>query len=209
MRLQSGDKILFIGDSITDAGRREDPDGLGHGYVRMFRDVLQARHPSLMVDVVNQGVSGNTIRDLDKRWQHDVIAHRPSYLSVSIGVNDVWRQVQTPRNPDEVMIDEFEATYRRLLKQVNNALKCHLLLCEPTINGETRDTDYNKLTIPYVDCVHKLAREFKATLAPMNQAFWTAILAYPHRKWTADGVHPLSNGHMLMALTAFDALGKN
>src|SRR5512140_3804346 len=95
MRLQSGDKILFIGDSITDAGRRGDPDGLGHGYVRMFRDLVSTRHPSLMVDVVNHGISGNTIRDLDKRWQHDVIAHRPNYLSISIGVNDVWRQLQT------------------------------------------------------------------------------------------------------------------
>ncbi|MBI5094276.1 MAG: SGNH/GDSL hydrolase family protein [Candidatus Hydrogenedentes bacterium] len=209
MRLQSGDKILFIGDSITDAGRREDPDGLGQGYVRMFRDVLAARHPSLVVDVVNQGIGGDTIRDLDRRWQSDVLAHRPTWLSISIGVNDVWRQLQTPRNPDEVMIDEFEATYRRLLTPVVKELHCKLLLLEPGINGETLDTPHNKLTGPYVQCVNALAAEFKATLVPINRAFWNAIHANPSRKWTADGVHPSSNGHMLMALAVYDALDAN
>jgi len=206
MKIGSGSKLLYIGDSITDAGRRQDPHGLGHGYVRYLVDLFTCRHPELDVAHVNAGVSGDTIRYLEARWAEDVIDQKPDFLSISIGVNDVWRQLQTPRNPDEVMIDEFEATYRKLLHQTRDAVGCGFFLCEPTVNGETRDTPYNKLTGPYIECVHRLAEEFDATLVPMNAAFWKVIDADPSRKWTADGVHPLQHGHMLMALTLLEAL---
>ena len=206
MRLQSNDTILFIGDSITDAGRREDPEGLGSGYVRVFRDLIASCHPERDITVINQGIGGDTIRNLDARWQRDVISQRPNYLSVSIGVNDVWRQLQTPRNPDEVMVDEFEATYRRLLTHAVEELNCHLILLQPGINGETADTPHNRLTPPYVACVDALAAEFNATLVPINSVFWNAIDACPTRSWTDDGVHPNSKGHMLMALAVYDAL---
>lgn len=207
MLLQAGQRFVLIGDSITDAGRFEDPEGLGFGYVRMFRDLCWASRPDERFAVVNRGISGDTIRHLDARWQRDVIDEKPDVLSVSIGVNDVWRQLQEPSNPEEVFIDEFEATYRRLLGQARDAVGCKLVLCEATVIGESRNDPHNAILPEYNACVARLAREFDAVLGPMNQAFWRAIDTDAERPWTTDGVHPLSNGHMLMALTLFRALG--
>lgn len=207
MFIQPGDRFLLIGDSITDAGRREEPEGIGLGYVRLLRDMLWSRHPGLDVEIINRGVSGDTVRLMSWRWKKDVIAEKPTVLSVSIGVNDVWRQLQDPRNDEEVMLDEYEVTYRRLLGEAVDALGCRLLLCEATIIGETRDDPHNPIIDQYNEVVARLAREFDARLVPMNQAFWRVIQADPARQWTSDGVHPLSNGHMVMALTMYEALG--
>jgi lysophospholipase L1-like esterase len=156
---------------------------------------------------MNRGVSGDTIRHLEARWQRDVIRKEPDVLSISIGVNDVWRQLQEPRNPEEVPLDEFEATYRRLLERTRDAVGCRFVLCEATIIGERRTDPHNPIVDAYNACIANLAQEYGALLVPMNRAFWRAIDANPSRAWTTDGVHPLSNGHMLMALTLFQALG--
>ena len=199
MLLQSGDRILFIGD----VGRREDPEGLGHGYVRMLRDMVWARYPERDIEFINRGISGDTVRNLEARWQQDVLDIKPTVLSISIGVNDVWSQ---PDDPLQVPLDQFESTYRDLLTQTRDALGCRLILCEATPIGEKYDTYHNPLLEPYNACVSKLAAEFDAHLVPMNQAFWRVIDANPGRAWTNDGVHPYSNGHTLMALTFFDIL---
>ena len=206
MYLKSGERFLLIGDSITDAGRREDPEALGFGYVRHLRDMLWTLRSTLDVDLLNRGIGGDTIRDLDARWEEDVIALKPDVLSVSIGVNDVWRQLQESTNPDEVLLDEFEATYRRLLTQARNRVGCRLVLCEATIIGETRDAPHNPIIDAYNRVVAGLADDFGALVAPMCAAFWRAIEANPARAWTSDGVHPLSNGHMLMAQTLYATL---
>ncbi len=205
--LNRGETLLFIGDSITDAGRREDADGLGFGYVRYFHDMLFARHPGCGIQVLNRGIGGDTIRHLDARWETDVIAEKPDVLSISIGVNDVWRQLQSPGNPEEVLIDEFTAIYRKLLDRTREAVGCRLLLLEPTIIGEEPDAPHNRLMQPYLDRVADLAKTYDATLVPLNRAFHRAIAARPEQQWTTDGVHPLTHGHMLMALGIVDVLG--
>ncbi len=206
MHIRNGDSILFIGDSITDAGRREDADGLGWGYVRLFRDLLWARHPGLEVTIENRGVSGDTVRHLALRWREDVIMSRPDWLVVSIGVNDVWRQLQQPTNSEAVELREFEAVYRRLLAEARERTQCRMALCEPTIIGEEHGTPHNELLTPYVEAVANIARDFDAVLVPMNAAFWRVLDANPAHTLTSDGVHPYSQGFMIMALTLYDAL---
>ena len=207
MFLQPGDRFLLIGDSITDAGRREDPEGVGFGYVRLLRDMLWVQHPALDVTIINRGINGDTVRVMSWRWEKDVLAENPTVLSVSIGVNDVWRQLQDPANEEEVLLDEFEATYRKLLKQAVDALHCRLVVCEATIIDESIASPHNAIIEQYNTVIAKLARNFNALLVPMNQAFWRVIDANSARRWTEDGVHPLTNGHMLMAMTMYEALG--
>ena len=109
-----GEKVVFIGDSITDCGRRGDVHGpYGNGYVSMVRDFIIARYSGLALGFENRGIGGNTIRDLKARWQQDVIDERPDVLSVKIGINDVWRAVNE-RHDEAVPLDEFEATFREL-----------------------------------------------------------------------------------------------
>ena len=206
MLLEQNKKLVFIGDSITDAGRFQDSDGLGSGYVRLIRDLLLVRHAALEITVVNRGVSGDTVRHLERRWQSDVLDQHPDYLSISIGVNDVWRQLQEPRNPEEVLIEEFEETYRRLLDQTRTKVQSTLFLCDPTVIGEDLHSPHNRLMSPYLECVSRLVRDYEAVHVPMFAAFRDAISSGGAQPWTSDGVHPLSNGHMLMALTFLDTV---
>jgi len=76
--LKSGQVLLFIGDSITECGRRDRTDPLGLGYVRIFADILSLREPTKRIQIVNRGIGGNKIEDLRSRWADHVLAHRPS-----------------------------------------------------------------------------------------------------------------------------------
>ena len=121
MKLTQNTKLVMIGDSITDAGRAhpvgEGPGAaLGNGYVSLVDSLLGAARPELGVRVVNVGTSGHTVRDLAARWQRDVLALKPDWLSVMIGTNDVWRQFDNPNRPEmHVLLDEFERTLDALV----------------------------------------------------------------------------------------------
>ncbi|MGH2352531.1 MAG: SGNH/GDSL hydrolase family protein [Chloroflexota bacterium] len=126
-------KVLFIGDSITDCGRRAEPHApYGNGYVHLARAFLLARYPELGLEIVNRGIGGNTVRDLATRWEADVIAEQPDWLSVKIGINDVWRTIAN-RLDEAVPLDEYEATYRRLLTQARERTNARLILMEPYV----------------------------------------------------------------------------
>jgi len=108
-----GARILFQGDSITDGncGRNEDPNHiLGHGYVFLIAARHGAAFPDLKLDFINRGVSGNTVLDLEKRWQKDTLDLKPDILSILIGVNDDGRGVP---------LDQYEQVYDKLIKGRN------------------------------------------------------------------------------------------
>lgn len=101
MHIEPNSKLLMIGDSITDCGRGQPvgeafKDGLGNGYVSLVNALLTSTYPAHRIRVMNTGTSGNTVLDLAERWQTDVLALRPDWLSVMIGINDVWRQFDSP-----------------------------------------------------------------------------------------------------------------
>ena len=116
MIFETGQKIVFAGDSITDCGRRERARFLGNGYVAHLHDFVTSRYPALRLSWVNRGVSGDTVRDLHARWERDVLAEHPDWLSVMIGINDVWRAFGN--NAFEgVPLPEYERTLGKLLEQ--------------------------------------------------------------------------------------------
>ncbi|MBS2770328.1 SGNH/GDSL hydrolase family protein [Anoxybacteroides rupiense] len=200
--------IVFIGDSITEAGRRKDPEQMGYGYVRLIRDYLLTGDPQQPLAVVNRGVSGNRIPDLLARWERDVIALQPSFVSISIGINDVWRQLDHPEK-EQVYPKQFEEIYMELAWQTKAKTYAHLILMEPTIIGEAIHSEGNRKLKPYVNIVRKVAHTFHGTLVPTHQAFLAYLQARPSSRYrlTTDGVHMNSLGNMLMArtwLTAFD-----
>ena len=87
--IQDGERMLFIGDSITDCGRRDRAVPLGDGYVSIFTELATARYPERNIDWVNMGIGGNRTTHLKERWQTDVIDQRPDRLSIKIGINDL------------------------------------------------------------------------------------------------------------------------
>ena len=87
--LQDNETLLFIGDSITECARKERDVPLGVGYVRMVSDLLTIREPAKRIRVINRGIGGHTVEDLRSRWCDHVLAHRPDWLVVKIGINDI------------------------------------------------------------------------------------------------------------------------
>ncbi|MBC7782680.1 MAG: SGNH/GDSL hydrolase family protein [Burkholderiales bacterium] len=200
--LQPGQTFLFIGDSITDCGRRDDADGVGHGYVRIIRDYLYARHLTQAPRVINVGISGNKVTDLAKRWKQDVIDHQPDVLSIMIGINDVWHGLNR-ENPSGVPIEQFVDLYHVILRQVQGASpKTRIVLCQPSVIEPPGPAEGNQVLQPYVRAVNELKREFgAAALVPLHTVFVNARKQRPDIDWTPDGVHPSSAGHMLIART--------
>ncbi|HEY0007570.1 MAG TPA: SGNH/GDSL hydrolase family protein [Tepidisphaeraceae bacterium] len=199
--LQPGQTFVFIGDSITDCGRREDPQGLGDGYVRLINDYLLAKDPAKAPRVVNTGISGNKVTDLAARWKTDVLDHNPDLVSIKIGINDVWHSLggQTGGVP----IEKFVETYHVILRQLQGAVpKAKLVLCQPSVIEPPAPADGNAVLQPYVRAVTELRREFSAiAIVPLHNAFVNAKRLRPDVSWMPDGVHPTSAGHMLIART--------
>ncbi|MEI7025566.1 SGNH/GDSL hydrolase family protein [Paenibacillus sp. y28] len=206
MPFKAKDRIVFIGDSITDKGRKKDPQKLGTGYVRMVHDYLHAVYPQLSLKIINEGVSGNRIVDLEKRWTVDVLDNRPQWVSISIGINDVWRQVDNV-DIEQVYPDRFEEIYRRLLEQARDELGCRFILMQPTIIKEHLDSSGNRLLKAYVDAVNRLAEEFQGILVPTHQAFIDFLKCDTDKDLTTDGVHMNTLGDTLMAATWLKAVG--
>ncbi|MBS4206971.1 SGNH/GDSL hydrolase family protein [Bacillus sp. FJAT-50079] len=202
---QSGEKIVFIGDSITDTGRREDPEGIGHGYVRLIRDYYAVTLPYLRLEVINKGISGNRVDDLAARWQEDIIELQPDWVSISIGINDVWRQLKRPEE-EQIYPEQFEQIYANLLNQLVSKTEANIILMEPTVIEENGDAIGNRMLIPYIDAVHRLAKEHGAIIVPTHQAFLAFLAHQSGFPLTTDGVHMNTAGNLLMAKTWIKAL---
>ncbi|MFE9692130.1 SGNH/GDSL hydrolase family protein [Micromonospora sp. NPDC005806] len=190
-----GGRVLFIGDSITDAGRdRSCGADLGTGYAMMAGAWFTARHPGHRATFLNRGVSGDRVRDLRARWEQDCLALAPQVVSVLIGINDTWQRYT---RDDPTNAADFARDYRHILEGTHR-LGARLVLVEPFLvplddeqRGWRADLD------PKVEVVRKLAAEFDATLVAVDDLFQAAEV--DDRVWTRDGVHPTPFGHALIA----------
>lgn len=199
--------LLFIGDSITEWGRHEDVEEIGSGYVRLIHDYYKTSHPKKSYKFINHGVGGDRIVDLEERWERDVIQVNPDIVSISIGINDVWRQLDS-EDQDQIYPEEFEKIYVKLLNSVKEKTKARIVLMEPTIIEEKIEAEGNQKLKAYIDIIHKLADQFEATIVPTHQSFLTYLKAKNDYKLTTDGVHMNSAGNMLMAATWINHVNK-
>jgi acyl-CoA thioesterase-1 len=200
LSLTPGQTFLFIGDSITDVGRREGPEQIGNGYVRLIRDYLLAKDPAAAPRVINMGISGNKVTDLAARWKTDVLDLEPDVVSIFIGINDVWHGLGG--RDAGVPLEKYVEMYHVILRQLNAVVpKAKVVLCQPSVI-EPPAPEGNAILQPYVRAVNELNREFAASaLVPLHAAFVAARKARPDIDWTPDGVHPSPTGHMLIART--------
>jgi acyl-CoA thioesterase-1 len=181
--------IVFAGDSVTDSGRRDDPVGLGDGYVRDLYDDLGADRPS----IVNAGISGNRAIDLVARWEADVLAHQPDLVSVLVGINDTWRRYD---KDDPTSTEDFEASYRELLEPVT----AKLVLIEPFLLAvKAEQHAWREDLDPKIEVVRRLATEYDALLVPADVEFNRQAAIVGATTLADDGVHPTAAGHRLLA----------
>jgi lysophospholipase L1-like esterase len=200
-------RIVFIGDSITDCGRRAAAAPYGNGYVSMVRNLITARYAELGLTFLNRGVGGNTVRDLAARWEQDVIAERPDWLAVKIGINDCWRSFVAGRSAEAVLLPEYEATLRRLLDRTRSATTARLILMQPYMIEPDKSRPMRRAMDSYSAIVDRLAAEYGAVLVP-TQAAWDAALARTRpTDWAEDQIHPTAAGHAVIALAFLRAVG--
>lgn len=211
MQFKNRDRVLFIGDSITDAGRNRDiphandRPALGAGYALFTAARLLADHPGQQLKLFNRGISGNKVTDLADRWQADCLDLKPDVLSLLIGVNDIWHG---KTGGVGVPLPKFERVYRNLLNQAATTLEpLRLILCEPFVLrvGAVDDSWFPEFDHRRA-VVRQLAEEFDAVFVPFQRCFDDAIEAAPPAYWAHDGVHPTVAGHMRMSRCWLDTV---
>ncbi len=193
-------RIVFYGDSITDAGRdrniTEPNANLGDGYANMAASQLNAQYPHWDLKFWNRGVGGNRIFDLEERLKKDVLALKPTVVSILIGINDTWRRYDSGV---ESPIAEFSASYKRILKQLDER-DVEVLLLEPFVLPVPEDRRlWREDLSPRIEAIRDLAREFELPLVPLDGLFAAASTRRPSAFWMSDGVHPSPAGHALIA----------
>ena len=185
-------RILFQGDSITDGnrGRSLDPNHiLGHGYAFIIAARHGAAFPERKLDFYNRGVSGNTVLNLDKRWEKDTLALKPDLLSVMIGVND---------NGKGVPLDTYEATYDKILAEARaQNPKLKLVLIEPFVRHPGKPVPEGIVARQAI--VANLALKHGAALVRLQKLFDDAAAKTADDYWVWDSVHPTYRGHQLLA----------
>ena len=202
--------LLFVGDSITDCGR-ERPVGqrwnsLGEGYVSFVDSILGAVIPGTTITVLNTGVSGNRVTDLEARWQSDVLDLEPNWLSVMIGINDVWRQFDSEPGAEQVEPEQYELVYRSLLAKTRSQLD-GLVLMTPYFLETNREDPMRLKMDAYGTITKKLAVEFDAIFVDTQATFDHYLAHQPTESLCADRVHPNELGHMILARAFLNALG--
>ncbi|MFE6666485.1 SGNH/GDSL hydrolase family protein [Streptomyces sp. NPDC057697] len=199
MHITGTDTLLFIGDSITDAGRdRADATSLGSGYVHeIARTLHEGTDGAAVPTVINKGVNGNRVYDLAARWTTDVIDHRPTVVTVKIGINDTWRRYDSGL-PSPV--DEFEACLDGLLAETTRTLSARLVVITPfllPVAPEQKEW-FEDLT-PRTEAVLRAAAANGAQVVRADLALARAARTKEAAELARDGVHPSPLGHRIIA----------
>ena len=204
-------KILFFGDSITDAGRNRNPEdrakqsALGYGYVRAIGDRLIGSAPDRYT-ILNMGISGNRIVDLYARIKCHLWNQEPDLVSILIGINDIWHEI-TARNG--VDLERYEKVYRMIIEDTKKRLpNTKFVLCEPfvvegscTCPTEEMPDRYARFQeiYGYAAVVKKLAEEYGLYFLPLQKCFDSAAEKLGASYYAPDGVHPNVGGSALIA----------
>lgn len=211
MKIEAQSRLVMIGDSITDSGRaRPVGDGagsLGSGYVHMVQALIAARYPERRIRVLNTGAGGNTVRHLKERWTTDVIDLKPNWLSVKIGINDVWRQFDRPMNREiHVDLNEYRDTLDALVGGVRGDLH-GLVLMSPYFIEPNREDAMRAKMDAYGAAVRELAEKHGAVFVDTQAAFDHALESVHPMELAGDRIHPNPVGHMILARAFLKAVG--
>ncbi len=208
-------RVLYIGDSVTDGGWGRSGGNMtpseqrnlkdlnhiyGHSYIMLCAAHYESTQPYAGLKFFNRGISGNTLDDLKERWQQDVLDLKPDILSVLIGTNDVWNYIKEHENPDGFDIVGWEALYRNLLNEArtcNPVLK--IALGTPFVS-KTTPKNQQDLCHRLASAVRRIAKDFNAVVMPFDDMFRELQQSHPDgHYWIWDAVHPTPAGHQRMA----------
>lgn len=204
-------RILFQGDSITDADRSRTDDWLlGRGYPLLVEASLGLSEPGKH-QFFNRGVSGNRIVDVYARIKSDIINLKPDVMSILIGVNDVWHELGD--NPNGVDADKFFKIYCMLIDEVLEALpNIKIMILEPFVleGPATKDNMeyFSSEVAKRAEMAKKIAEKYNLPFIPLQKGFDELTKKAPACYWIGDGVHPTPKGHEYIKTQWLDAFEK-
>ena len=201
-------KLLFQGDSITDAGRnRADIHDLGHGYPLYTAKAIREAFPDRDFEFIDLGISGNRAENLRDRWTEDAINIQPDVISILIGINDTWhRAAEKNWMPHEY----FEECYRGILERIRKETNAKIIMLEQFLLSVPDKEFFHVDLDPKIQITRKLAREYADVFIPLDGLFAAASVGTAPTEFAADGVHPTAKGAEFIAghyLEAFRKLG--
>ena len=187
-------RLLFQGDSITDAGRdKRDFHDLGNGYPKYAAELLKESNHEINFDFINLGISGNRTGQLFDRLYPDAIALQPDVISILIGINDIWHRgaFSYVATTDE----QIELNYREILKNLKAKTNAKIVMLAPYVLDAADKAPMKKELATVLPIVRKLADEFADAYIPLDELFEDAMSTQPEPLYySADGVHPNENG---------------
>lgn len=201
--LKKGDRIVFLGDSITQAGGRPN------GYITLVKNAINEQLKDLDITVINAGISGHKVPDCQARLERDVLSKNPTVVVIYIGINDVWHSQHGKGTPK----DKYEAGLNDLIARVAR-VRARAILCTPSVIGE-KEAGTNSLDAmldEYSDISRKVAKETSTQLLDLRKAFVEHLKQHNPKNaergvLTTDGVHLNEAGNKFAAEQMLKALG--
>ena len=187
-------KILFQGDSITDAGRdKRNYHDMGKGYPKFATELISEAFPNVDFEFINQGISGNRTDQLFDRLYPDAIAFEPDVISILIGINDVWHRHGSGKI--ETTDEQIALNYRTILTRLKAQTNAKIVMLEPFLLDNEEKESWRPEVERVIAIVRSLADEFADVYIPLNELFAEALKTQPEPQfYSADGVHPNDNG---------------
>ncbi|MEZ0487508.1 SGNH/GDSL hydrolase family protein [Fibrella aquatica] len=198
-------RVVFFGDSITEAGARPG------GYILKIQEMLAKQNRAADYELIGKGIGGNKVYDLYLRMEEDVLALKPDVVVIYIGVNDVWHKSSHGTGTDAPKFVKF---YEALIRKIQ-AGGSQVILCTPAVIGERTDNsneqdgDLNS----YSTLIRNLATQQGLPLIDLRKLFLDYNLQNnPTNKekgiLTSDRVHLNEAGNQFVAEQMLAALEK-
>lgn len=189
-------KVIFFGDSITQAGANAG------GYILRLDTLCKNEGMGDRYEFAGAGIGGNKVYDLYLRMEDDVLAKNPDVVVIYIGVNDVWHKATSGTGTDP---EKFLKFYQAIIDKLK-AKNIKTILCTPAAIGEKtdfsnqQDGDMNQYSV----MVRGLATKNNLQLVDLRKAFLDYNLKNnPENKdrgiLTTDRVHLNAKGNQLVA----------
>lgn len=197
--VKKGDKVAFLGDSITQAGFSQ-----ANGYVQLVGQGLAAN--GVTIEIIGAGISGHKSNQMLERLERDVLSKKPNWMTLSCGVNDVWH------GPKGVLLEDYKKNITAIIDQAQ-AAGIKVMILTSTMIKEDQASPQNQQLIPYNDFLRSIAVEKKCLLADLNANMQAAVIAAQKAKGhkgnllTNDGVHMIAEGNLMMATGVLEAFG--
>ena len=195
-------KLLFQGDSITDAHRnREDHHDLGLGYPKYAAEFIKESYPDVEFEFIDLGIGGNQTKDLVARLESDFIDIQPDIVSILIGVNDTWHHAD---DRSWIPGEKFEANYRALLEGIRTRTNAKIMMMEPFLIP-TEDKEFFREDLnPKIDIIRKLAHEYADVYLPTDGILWSAYIGDDPLSYSEDGIHLTEKGAQYVGRKYFE-----